>query len=151
MCHKVSVEAFEAAGDADRYPRQGEAWQPLKLYYDRTLSAGRVTALHEAMLAEGRQSPFAEWFVPRSGRQRPRWPERTVTTRVECGDWFEVRDRALLAHATQIDPQGWFFGIPREVQRRVWPTEEFELVRSLVETPATEDDLFAGLRDRVEV
>jgi mycothiol S-conjugate amidase len=38
-----------------------------------------------------------------------------------------------------------------ELQRRVWPTEEFQLVRSLVPSPLPEDDLFAGVRERVEV
>ena len=33
MCHEVSVAAFEAAGDPERYPDAGEPWQPLKLYY----------------------------------------------------------------------------------------------------------------------
>ncbi|HET9658443.1 MAG TPA: mycothiol conjugate amidase Mca [Kineosporiaceae bacterium] len=150
MCHQVSVEAFEAAGDADRYPGLGQPWQPLKLYYDRTFSPGRARALHEAMLAEGRESPFADWFKP-DAQRAGRWAAQRVTTRVECADWFEVRDRALLAHATQIDPNGWFFSIPRDLQRRVWPTEEYELARTLVDAPPAEDDLFAGVRDRVEV
>jgi mycothiol S-conjugate amidase len=38
-----------------------------------------------------------------------------------------------------------------ELQRRVWPTEEFQLVRSLVPTALPEDDLFAGVRERVEM
>ena len=57
-----------------------------------------------------------------------------------------MRDEALLAHATQIDPNGWFFAIPREVQTEAWPTEDFQLVTSHVETSIPEDDLFAGLR-----
>jgi mycothiol S-conjugate amidase len=150
MCHRISVEAFEAAGDAQRYPGLGQPWQPLKLYYDRTFSPERIRALHEAMLAEGLASPFEEWLKPGSERQQ-RWPEQKVTTRVECADWFEVRDRALLAHATQIDPNGWFFTIPRDLQRRIWPTEEYELARTLVDAPPAEEDLFAGVRDRVEV
>jgi mycothiol S-conjugate amidase len=153
MCHKVSVEAFEAAADPDRYPGAGNPWQPLKLYYDRGFSRGKIMAFHEAMLAEGRESPFAEWLErwdTADAEAEPR-PEPVVTTRIECADWFPVRDRALLAHATQIDPQGWFFSIPMELQRRVWPTEEFQLVRSLVESPLPEDDLFAGVRERVEV
>src|SRR5215813_5683385 len=36
MCHRVSVEAFDAAGDPDRYPELGEPWQPRKLYYHMT-------------------------------------------------------------------------------------------------------------------
>lgn len=146
MCHQVSVEAFEAAGDPDRYPGTGEPWQPLKLYYDQGFSKAKIVAFHEAMLAEGRESPFTEWLT--------RWEDREprpVSTRIECADFFPVRDRALLAHATQIDPDGFFFQVPHELQRRVWPTEEFELARSLVTTDLPEDDLFAGVRDRVEV
>ena len=65
-----------------------------------------------------------------------------------CGEYFEVRDRALIAHATQIDPDGFFFRAPLELQKRVWPTEEFELVSSQVESELPEDDLFAGIRGR---
>ncbi len=65
-------------------------------------------------------------------------------------DWFERRDAALLAHATQVDPDGWFFKIPLDLQREVWPTEDFELARSLVDSTIPEDDLFAGVRDPVE-
>jgi mycothiol S-conjugate amidase len=145
-CHEVSVEAFEAAGDPDRYPGTGDPWQPLKLYYDQGFSKAKIVAFHEAMTAEGLESPFGEWLT--------RWEDREpriATTRIDCADFFPVRDRALLAHATQIDPDGFFFKVPHELQRRVWPTEEFELARSLVTTDLPEDDLFAGVRDRVEV
>src|SRR3712207_7991525 len=47
-----------------------------------------------------------------------------VTTRVPCGEYFAVRDAALIAHATQIDPEGRWFACPQDVQQRVWPTEE---------------------------
>ena len=62
MCHKVTVEAFDAAADPDRYPGTGEPWQPLKLYYDRGFSRERIEAFHAAMLAAGLESPFAEWL-----------------------------------------------------------------------------------------
>ncbi len=44
MCHKVSVAAFEAAGDPDRYPDAGEPWQPLKLYYHHGFNKQRSSA-----------------------------------------------------------------------------------------------------------
>ena len=69
-----------------------------------------------------------------------------VTTRVPCSDWFDVRDQALLAHATQIDPDGAWFAVPLEVHQAAWPTEDYELARSLVESELPENDLFAGLR-----
>jgi mycothiol S-conjugate amidase len=140
--HRVSVAAFEAAGDPDRYPDAGEPWQPLKLYYDVTFSLARVTALHEAMLARGLESPYAQWL--------DRWSDRVprnVTTRIPCGDYYPVRDRALLAHATQVDPDGFFFQVPMDLQQAVWPTEDFELARCLVDVVLPEDDLFAGVRE----
>ena len=66
-----------------------------------------------------------------------------------CGDYFEIRDQALIAHATQIDPDGFWFRCPLEVQRAVWPTEDYHLARSVVDTELPEDDLFAGVRERV--
>ncbi|KWW99218.1 mycothiol conjugate amidase Mca [Carbonactinospora thermoautotrophica] len=141
MCHKVAVAAFEAAGDPEAYRGTGEPWQPLKLYYNQTFSRARTEALHRAMLERGLESPYGEWLERWKNRE-----ERNITTRVPCGEYFEVRDRALLAHATQIDPDGLWFHVPLEIQREVWPTEDFELARSLVDTTIPEDDLFAGIR-----
>ena len=64
---------------------------------------------------------------------------------------FEVRDQALLAHATQIDPGGFWFACPIEVQQAAWPTEDYHLARSVVDTEIPEDDLFAGARERVSL
>ena len=145
MCHTISAAAFDAAGDPDRFPASGEPWQPLKLYYHMTFSLARVTALHDATIAAGLASPYAEWF----GRWDPaRDKGHRVTTRVPCDEFFERRDDALRAHATQVDPDGTWFGIPLELQRKVWPTEDYELARSLVDTTLPEDDLFAGVRER---
>ncbi len=141
MCHKVSVEAFEAAADPERYPDAGEPWQPLKLYYDQTFSKKRTTALHEAMLARGLESPYGDWLKRWEDRQ-----PRPMTTSVPCGEYFPVRDAALLAHATQVDPDGFWFHVPMDLQQEVWPTEDFELARSVVDTDIPEDDLFAGVR-----
>lgn len=152
MCHRVSVEAFDAAADPDRYPGTGDPWQPLKLYYDRMFTPARVRTLHEAVLAAGLESPFGQWLERREGdAEQAAALERSVTTKVVCGDYFEVRDAALLAHATQIDPNGFFFAVPLDLQRAAWPTEEFQRVRCLVDAPPSEDDLFAGVRESVEV
>ena len=145
MTHKISLVAFDAAGDPERYPDAGEPWQPLKLYYHMWARA-RWFAIHEAMLAAGMESPFAE-FIERAAK----WPDQDgrVTTRVECADWFETRDDALRAHATQVDPDGFWFKAPLNIQREVWPTEDYELVRSFVDGATPEDDLFAGVTETV--
>ncbi|MCU1538061.1 MAG: mycothiol conjugate amidase Mca [Humibacillus sp.] len=140
MCHTVSMAAFEAAGDPTRYPHAGQAWQPLKIYYNGGFTKERILALHEAMLAEGLESPYAEWLANWKPRRTPR-----PTTPVASGDYFEVRDRALIAHATQVDPDGFWFQVPLAVQQRVWGFEEFEAAVSYVPVAEGEDDLFAGL------
>jgi mycothiol S-conjugate amidase len=148
-CHEISVAAFDAAGDPDAFPDAGEAWQPLKLYYDVGFSFERFEALHNALTERGIESPFEERRKRfEEMREDRRWP--TITTRVNVADWFERRDQALLAHATQVDPKGWFFSVPLDIQREAWPTEDFELARSLVDSTIPEDDLFAGIRERVD-
>ena len=143
MCHTVSVAAFDAAADQALYPEAGQAWQPGKLYYHHSFHRERTQALHDAMLSRGLESPYeqrlAEW------KPDPEH-ERRITTRVPCADYFPVRDRALLAHATQVDPDGPWFAVPLDVHQAAWPTEDYELARSLVDTELPEDDLFAGLR-----
>jgi mycothiol S-conjugate amidase len=149
------VEAFEAAADPDRYTGCGEPWQPLKLYYFLTFSVPRIKALHEEMLRLGLESPYAEriaeWEKEDEANARQRKGHHEITTRVPCGDYFELRNQALLAHATQVDPQGHWFACPAEVQRTAWPTEDYYLARSVADAGLPEDDLFAGIRERVSL
>jgi mycothiol S-conjugate amidase len=146
MTHKISVAAFDAAGDPERYPDAGEPWQPLKLYYHMWAKA-RFVALHEAMLASGLESPYGEW-LEKWGERRPDNVDR-ITTKVPCADYFEIRDDALRAHATQVDPDGFWFRCPLSIQREAWPTEDFQLARSLVDSRPPEDDLFDGVLESV--
>ena len=141
--HDISLEAFDAAADPDRYPDQGSPWAPLKLYYTMW-SRARMVAIHEKFLELGLQSPYkAEWFA-----ERPDHDHR-ITTQIDVSDWSDVRRHALLAHETQIDPTSPFwFGLPPEVARGVHPYDDYHLARSLVTTSAPEDDLFAGMRER---
>jgi mycothiol S-conjugate amidase len=154
MTHRVAVAAFEAAADPDAYPEAGEPWQPLKLYYFASFHGAKFVALHEEMLRRGLESPYAKIFEERAARAQERGddrPELEITTQVPCGEFFEIRDQALKAHATQVDPDGFWFRCPLEVQRSAWPTEDYHLARSVVDTDLPEDDLFAGVRERVSL
>ncbi|HSO95860.1 MAG TPA: mycothiol conjugate amidase Mca [Acidimicrobiia bacterium] len=143
--HEISLPAFDAAGDPDRYPDAGPAWQPSKLYYTG-FSRRRVEALHAAHLERGEESPYERWFERgfRQGDQQPRF-----TTFVDVGPWLARRRAALLAHRTQVDPEGFWMRLPDRVIRDVFPWDEFVLAESRVGRPEpgeTEDDLFAGVR-----
>jgi mycothiol S-conjugate amidase len=139
--HDISLPAFELAGDPSAYPGLGgEPWQPSKLYYS-AWSRSRIQATHEKMLELGIESPFDDrWF------ERPS-QDHLITTQIPIGDYAHVRGEALLAHATQIDPQSPFwFGLPPEVARGIHPFDDYVLAQSTVPVETPEDDLFAGLR-----
>ncbi len=141
--HVASMKAVEDAADPELYPEFGEPWQVAKIYYVMTFHKARVMAMHEAMLARGIDSPYDEWL--KRWEDRPEDAHR-ITTRIECAAWFPVRDKALLAHATQVDPKGTWFRVPMSVQQEVWPTEDYQLAVSKVEVgPLPESDLFAGV------
>ena len=142
-CHEVSVAAFEAAGDADQYPDAGEPWTPLKLYYTHGFIRARILRFSEAFEKEGGENPFAEWLSKWKTDQGDLMAR--VTTQVTCGDYFAQRDDALRAHATQVDPNGFFFAVPLSWQQELWPTEEFELAQTRVKTSIPETDLFSGI------
>ena len=102
------------------------------------------------MVRRGLESPYAGWldeWVDDDGSRRS-WE---ITTSVPCGDYFGIRDQALIAHATQIDPASSWFACPLDAQQAAWPTEDYHLARSLVDTEKPEDDLFAGVRERVSI
>jgi mycothiol S-conjugate amidase len=139
--HEISLPAFDAAGDASRFPDAGPPWTPSKLYYTGW-SLRRVRALHEAYLKRGEESPYSSWFE--RGFDERKAPE--FTTFVDVSDFLDARRNALLAHRTQVDPEGHWFRLPEDVVREVFPWEEFVLAQSRVPTELPEDDLFAGLR-----
>src|SRR5687768_4051767 len=106
--HDVSMAAFAASGDPDAFTWAGPAWQPSKVYYT-VWSRKRILAMHEKFLELGLESPFDDrWF------KRPSQEDR-ITTSIALQGFEDVRREALLAHATQVDPESKFwFGIPPE-------------------------------------
>lgn len=142
QCHRVSLQALRLARDPSVHAGLGPVWAVPKVYYQMGFHRLRYAALDAAMHEQGMDSPYAE----RLSRWDDRNYEHRITTRVPCGEFFGVRDDALRAHASQIDPDGPWFAVPLETQRRAWPTEDWQLVYSAVPTVIPEDDLFAGLR-----
>ncbi|QBI21910.1 mycothiol conjugate amidase Mca [Egibacter rhizosphaerae] len=140
-CHDVSAAAFEAAGDPEAYPEAGAPWTPQKLYYCHPFTRPKLEALHDACEERGLESPYGEMLA----RRRSRGFDDPVTTRVEVADYLEHRRKALLAHETQVDPNGRWFAVPDEIVREVYPYEDFTLARSRVGVSIPEAGLFDGL------
>ncbi|GBE65352.1 mycothiol S-conjugate amidase [Mycobacterium sp. MFM001] len=162
-CHQVSMAAFNASADLNAYPEAGAPWSVLKIYYIHQPIRITLPMVKLAGQLEKLSRTVARLFPnrPRMPRVRPdpdsralrlvealrRLPLRrsSTLTEISCSDYFAVRDEALRAHATQVDPNGIFFVIPLEWRQRLWPTEKFRLARSRVATSSPESDLFAGI------
>jgi mycothiol S-conjugate amidase len=142
--HDITHPAVERAADPHWYPEAGPVWQVAKVYYS-IWSKKRAELTHEKYLELGLESPFsAEWF------DRP-WQDERITTSIDIAGYGNVRLDALLAHATQVDPESPFwFGLPREVSESLHPYDDYVLAWSAddVEVSTPEDDLFAGVREQ---
>jgi len=138
--HDISLAAWEAAPDPGHYPDAGPPFAPSKLYYT-VWPRRRMRATHEKFLELGMESPFDDKRLARLQM------EDVVTTTVALTGYVDVRGEALRAHATQVDPNSPFwFGLPPEVQRTLYPRDDYLLARSRVgPTDVNEVDLFAGL------
>jgi mycothiol S-conjugate amidase len=139
--HEISMAAFDAAADPARFPDAGEPFAPSKLY-STVWPRERMRLTHEKFLELGLESPFDERRLARLERVDP------VSARVSITGFEDVRGEALKAHATQVDPTSRFwFGLPPEVQREIYPFDDYFLAASrLGPTDVEEDDLFAGVR-----
>lgn len=143
--HDITLPAFERAADPAWYPEAGEPFQPSKLYYTHGFSRRRLIAMHGWFTENGVESPYQDWLD-----KVPDDHDIKVTTRIWTGDHIAVMRDALLAHRTQVAPDGWWFKVPIEEMRVRHPWEEYQLARTLVgrgdpDDEGFESDLFAGV------
>jgi mycothiol S-conjugate amidase len=144
--HEISLVAFDAAGDPDRFPDAGAPFAPSKLYYS-VWPAERFRQIHAKFLELGLESPFDENRLERLTKDDP------FTTSINVAGFQQVRGKALKAHATQVDPNSPFwFGLPADVLEEIHPVDQYRLAKSRVPgleaipEGVVEDDLFAGVR-----
>lgn len=144
-CHEISRIAWELSGDAEAYPDAGEPWAVKKLYYEEIFNAKRVTTVYQWLLENEPKSPLIEQF-----EEMKEWMTRRTyrgTAKIDVGRFFERRDEALRAHASQVPPDSSFFFWPNELQREAWPFEDYRLAASRVATSEFEVDLFQGIEE----
>jgi mycothiol S-conjugate amidase len=145
--HEVGLAGFNSAGDPHAFPAAGPAWQPEKLYY-MLWSKKRMLALAEKFIELGLEQPWGEERLQTMADA----PQEEVTTVVDVARWARVREEALLAHETQVDPNSPFwFGLPADVTDALGHYDEYHLARNFTPSRPPEDDLFAGVRERARI
>ena len=125
MC-SVALEAFDAAADPRRFPRQLNdgllPWSPYKLYQ-----------------FEIPQEILDEWDVPLAGV-----PRAKLTTTVDTSGYVEKKIEAFYCHKTQEKDYNRI--LSREGYREFCRRETYVLAKSrLPPGPLPESDLFAGI------
>ncbi len=144
-CHEISTIAWETSGDPEAYPDAGEPWEIRKVYYEEIFNGERLNTVYQWLLDHEPTSPLIGQLAEM--RERMALRGNRSTTRVEVGQFFEQRDAALRAHASQVAPDSPFFFWPNELQRQAWPFEDYRLAASRVETSEFETDLFQGITE----
>ncbi|MGH9054319.1 MAG: PIG-L family deacetylase [Acidimicrobiales bacterium] len=157
--NEISEAAFDAAGDPARHVDAGAPWQPARLLYTKW-SVKRMRAMHDKFLELGMDSPFTDERMARllrseaeeaagagdgdgDGAGGERRLRRVV---VDVSGHASVTRRALLAHATQVDPNSkHWFGLPADVADTIYPYDEYEVARDLTGWDWPDADMFAGL------
>jgi mycothiol S-conjugate amidase len=140
--HELGARAFHEAGDPAAFPDAGPPWAPSKLYYFATFSKQRFEMVHKGAEARGIKSPFEDWLKEWDNRD---FEDPKITTQIDVKDYIDLRTKALLAHATQIDPDSFWFAIPDEITKEVYPWEDYTLIEGGSADDLPEDDLFAGI------
>lgn len=126
--HTHTVEAFHAAGDATRYPNQGDAWQPERLLYS-VIPRSTLRAWRDEMAARGEDT--SQFDSPEG--QAMGWPDEEVHLYLDVIDYIPNKWAAFQCHATQFGDDSFFDGMPddqrqlalgREAFVQAWPPLE---------------------------
>lgn len=148
--HRLTVAAFQQAGDPSCYPEQIAeglpAYAPHKLYF--TAFARSAMRRMREQMASGHGAAFQ----PGGDRatiplEEMGTPDELITTVVTLDErQYEAKLRAMQAHRTQMDPRNPIGSLPPEAMRAWLGTERF--VRAYPSGPTgdgVENDLFAGV------
>jgi N-acetyl-1-D-myo-inositol-2-amino-2-deoxy-alpha-D-glucopyranoside deacetylase len=141
QAHRVTVAAFDRAGDPTYEPSLGEPWQPSRLYW---------TAFPKSVLQAGidrlKASGETNFFGVDSAEDLPFGnPDSEVTTEIDARSQLAAKVAAMRAHATQIAVEGGFFALSDNVGQQAMGVEYFVLARGeRAVTEGREADLFGG-------
>ncbi len=136
---QFTTAAVVAAADATYVdPQGGGAHRVSKLYYMVWRQEDR----------EAYEAAFGDLVMNIDGveRRSVTWPDWAITTWIDTEAHWERVWEAISCHKTQLPGYQALIKLPEEHHRNLWGSMTYYRVFSLVNAPAREDDLFAGLR-----
>jgi N-acetyl-1-D-myo-inositol-2-amino-2-deoxy-alpha-D-glucopyranoside deacetylase len=144
QAHRVTLVAFEAAGDERLYSDLPfPAWQPTRLYYSVTPRSSMRRAMEEGK-ASGAPGP---WDNPAMNTDLMGIADELISTRIDVRPYIENKLQAIRAHKTQINPTLFEKTMSPEQREQFFGYEYYVLAhQALLPHPGElETDLFPGL------
>jgi LmbE family N-acetylglucosaminyl deacetylase len=141
---QLTTTAVVCAADPNyEVPTGAPAHRVAKLYY--RICTDKESAIY--------RSVFGDVGIDVAGRWREwvSWPDWAISARLDTTDhWPEVR-AAVACHRSQLGGLEALERLDPTGHRRIWGVQHFYRAMSVVATdPGVEDDLFAGLDDRLQ-
>ena len=140
--HQRATAAFYAAMRKDSFPHlleQGlQPWTGGRLYY-ATIPPRQWSKLLEVAKSAGLEIPA---FLTEATKSAI--PDETVRTEIDVAAYLEQKQRAILAHQTQITPNNPFTKLPEPLMRQFQGTEFFQLAYPAYRGAAVETDLLGS-------
>lgn len=138
--HRHTVAAFHAAVDPTRYPDQGAAWQPARLFYT-AIPRSFFLEMRDRLDAMGADtSEFARFEESGAG-----WPDEKIHVTLDVAGAIEAKWAALQCHRTQFGPDNLFRRLPEDALKEMMSREHFALAWPEPSPGLQLQDLFVGL------
>ena len=136
--HHHTTAAFTAAGDPTKFRTAGAPWQPQRLFYN-AIPVQEFVRVMDEMRGRGIDVPsIAE------GDDIMKLPRLEPNCVIDVADVVEMKERAMLAHRTQISDMDPFMQMPEDLRRRFFGREYFYQAHPELAPGTMLDDLFAS-------
>jgi LmbE family N-acetylglucosaminyl deacetylase len=118
--HRRTLSAFHAAANPARFPEQGEAWLPTRLFYT-ALPCSMIQAMRDWLVSMGEDTSEVDSFEAAGAG----CPDDQVHAVLDVADRVEAKWEALNCHRTQFGPENLFRRLPEDVVKRAISQEHF--------------------------
>jgi N-acetyl-1-D-myo-inositol-2-amino-2-deoxy-alpha-D-glucopyranoside deacetylase len=145
QAHRVAMYGYLLAGVASNRRDLGAAWSVPRVLWT-TFSRSRTAEVIRLLRDAGDTETMAG-FDPGGPLESLTSPDADIDAAIDGSLYVQRKLDAMLAHATQITPDGPFFAAQAVLGDSRWATEHYLLAAGQPFPPAEgwADDLFAGL------
>jgi LmbE family N-acetylglucosaminyl deacetylase len=134
--HHRATDAFHAAADASKFRTAGAPWATPRLFYNAIPIREFVRIMAE-MRERGIDVPSIG-----EGDEIMKLPRVEPNCTIDVMEFVEIKERAMLAHRTQISDMDPFMRIPEDLRHRFFGREYFHRAHPPLPAGTMLDDLF---------